>query len=75
MQGLLGKRGVDWMMKPVTLTKDQSMRCMIQCNCARSDGNGWSLSPRACIEWQEGRLYIMCEHCGRLEFANAGEEE
>jgi hypothetical protein len=55
-------------MKPVTLTRDQSMRCMVQCNCARSDRNGWSLSPRACIEWQEGRLYIMCEHCGRLEF-------
>jgi len=62
-------------MNPVTLTQDQSMRCMIQCNCARSDRNGWSLSPRACIEWQEGRLYIMCEHCGRLEFHDGGEEE
>ena len=73
MQGLLGKRGVDWM-KPVTLTKDQSMRCMIQCNCARSDGNGWSLSPRAAIEYQEGRLYIMCDYCGRLVFAQEEEE-
>jgi len=61
-------------MKPVTLTKDQSMRCMVQCNCARSDPFGWSLSPRACIEWQEGRLYIMCDHCGRLEFAQEEEE-
>lgn len=61
-------------MNPVTLDRDQSMRCMVQCNCARSDGNGWSLSPRACIEFQEGRLYIMCDHCGRLEFAKEEEE-
>jgi len=61
-------------MKPATLTKDQSMRAMIQCNCAHADRNGWSYSPVACIEWQEGRLYIMCQHCGSLRFALEDED-
>jgi len=51
------------------------MRAMIQCNCAHTDRNGWSYSPIACIEWQEGRLYIMCQHCGSLRFALEDEEQ
>ena len=62
------------MMKPVTLTRDQHMSARIRCGCARSSKGGWSLDPRACIEWQEGILYIMCGHCGKAVF-HRGEEE
>lgn len=55
-------------MEPAILTEDQSIPVHIKCWCAGSDGYGRSLYPRACIEWQEGRLYIMCTNCGRLTF-------
>lgn len=61
-------------MTPVTLTQDQFMNARIKCGCARSS-HGWSMDVSACIEWQEGKLYVMCNHCGRHEFAPMEEEE
>ena len=57
-------------MKPVTLTEDQSISARVRCGCARSDEHGWSLDPYACIEWQEGRVYVMCGYCGRTFFGD-----
>ena len=59
-------------MKHVTLEQDMHMPCRVQCNCAHSDRNGWSFSPIAGIEYQEGRLYIMCRHCGRVNMWKEG---
>jgi len=53
-------------MTPITLVHDMHMDCWVQCGCAHTDKHGYSLSPAAGIEYQEGKLYIMCRHCGRI---------
>jgi len=46
-------------MEPVTLSVDMFMEVHFECGCV-SEG----LRLHACIEWQEGILYLMCGNCG-----------
>jgi len=46
----------------VTLTIDMFMPCSFECGCV-SEG----LRLHACIEWQEGILYLMCGNCGKTK--------
>jgi len=53
----------EYEMEQVTLTEDMFMPAVLNCGCV-SEG----MYLTACIEWQEGILYIMCSHCGATKF-------